>query len=154
VAGGASGGATARRARAGAVSEGRLTGARPRLRIVLDDGARIGPGKIEVLEAIGATGSISAAGRSLGMSYRRAWLLATEVDRLFARPVLQTAAGGANGGGARLTEFGRALVAAYRRIEDRARDAIREELAPFESDLRDPAEPPPEAPVPPDDPAA
>lgn len=114
---------------------GRLGRARPRLRIALDDGARIGPGKIALLEAIGETGSISAAGRALGMSYRRAWLLVTETDRLFGRPILVTAAGGAGGGGARLTEFGAALVAAYRRIEARALEAIREELAPFAADL-------------------
>lgn len=117
-------------------------GARPagtiaglRLRIVFGNDIRLGPGKADLLEAIGRTGSISAAGRELGMSYRRAWLLVDEVNRLFRRPVVQASAGGAHGGGAQLTDFGRALVAAYRRVEERARAAIREELAPFESDL-------------------
>jgi molybdate transport system regulatory protein len=97
---------------------------------------RIGPGKIDLLEAIERTGSISAAGRALGMSYRRAWLLVDELGRLFSRPVVVASAGGAHGGGARLTDFGLALIGAYRRIEARTAQAIREELAPFETDLR------------------
>lgn len=111
--------------------------ATPRVRIVLGAVAKLGPGKIDILEAVGRTGSISAAGRELGMSYRRAWLLVDSVNRLFRRPIVVASAGGAHGGGARLTDFGRALVGAYRRIEDRTRAAIREELAPFESDLAD-----------------
>jgi molybdate transport system regulatory protein len=128
---------------------GPLDRARPRVRILLDGGARIGPGKIDLLEAIAATGSISAAGRALGMSYRRAWLLATETDRLFDRPLVVTAAGGAGGGGARLTDLGAALVAAYRRIEARALAAIREELAPFAADFA--AEPRAATPAPPEE---
>jgi molybdate transport system regulatory protein len=116
---------------------GRLSRSQLRLRIVFDDAMRLGPGKIDLLDTIGRTGSISAAGRELGMSYRRAWLLVDEVNRLFRRPVVSASAGGSHGGGAQLTDFGRALVAAYRRIEERARVAIREELAPFESDLVD-----------------
>ncbi len=125
-------------------ASGPLATAVPRLRIQFDaSGPRLGPGKIELLEAIGASGSISAAGRRLGMSYRRAWLLVDEVNRLFTRPVVVASTGGANGGGAQLTDFGRALVGAYRRIEERTRQAMREELAPFESDLAPPAEPSP-----------
>ena len=81
--------------------------------------------------------SALALSRDLGMSYRRAWLLADELGRLFKRPILNTAAGGARGGGAALTDFGRALLAAYRRIEDRAAEAARAELIAFESDLDD-----------------
>jgi molybdate transport system regulatory protein len=125
------------RATSEARGEGRIASARPSLRITLDAGMRLGPGKIDVLEAVGRTGSISAAGRELGMSYRRAWLLVDAVNRMFRRPVVLAAAGGAQGGGAQLTDFGHALVAAYRRIEDRTRAAIREELAAFESDLAD-----------------
>jgi molybdate transport system regulatory protein len=118
---------------------GRLAACEPRLRIMVDGTRRrLGPGKMDLLEAVGETGSISGAGRSLGMSYRRAWLLVDEVNRMFRRPVVVANAGGTNGGGAELTDFGRALVAAYRRIEDRTRVAIREELAPFESDFADP----------------
>jgi molybdate transport system regulatory protein len=117
--------------------DGAVSRARPRLRIVFAEAMRLGPGKIDLLDAIGRKGSISAAGRDLGMSYRRAWLLVDEVNRMFRRPVVVAVAGGAHGGGAQLTDFGRALIAAYRRIEDRTRIAIREELAPFESDLTD-----------------
>lgn len=113
----------------------RLDDAKPRLRIDFGYPTRLGPGKIDLLEAIGETGSISAAGRRLGMSYRRAWLLADAVNGFFQRPVVIASTGGTHGGGAQLTDFGRALVAAYRRIEQRTRLAIREELAPFESDL-------------------
>ena len=107
----------------------------PKLRIDFGNAMRLGPGKIDLLEAVVDSGSISAAGRRLGMSYRRAWLLVGEVNRLFRQPVVVASIGGAQGGGAQLTDFGRALVAAYRRIERRTAAAIREELAPFFSDL-------------------
>ena len=118
-------------------TEDRFARSELRLRIVLSGTTRLGPGKADLLEAIGRTGSISAAGRDLGMSYRRAWLLVDEVNRLFRRPVVVTSAGGSHGGWAKLTDFGRALVAAYRRVEERTRAAIREEFAPFETDLVD-----------------
>ncbi|GGC66598.1 winged helix-turn-helix domain-containing protein [Chelatococcus reniformis] len=79
--------------------------------------ARIGPGKIALMEAVGRTGSISAAGRSLGMSYRRAWLLIDAVNHLFDRPLVEAIVGGRSGGGARLTPLGEDLVAAYRSLE-------------------------------------
>lgn len=121
-----------------AVAErGPLSRASLRLRIVFPGERQIGPGKADLLEAIGRTGSISSAARELGMSYRRAWLLVDEMGKLFKRPLVTTAAGGAHGGGAVLTDFGRALVAAYRRIEDRAAEAARAELVAFESDLDD-----------------
>lgn len=113
----------------------RISCAQPRLRIDLGHRVRLGPGKVDLLEAIGETGSISAAGRSLDMSYRRAWLLVDAVNSLFLRPVVIANTGGSHGGGAQLTDFGRALVAAYRRIEERTRIVIREELAVFENDL-------------------
>lgn len=128
------------RAEADASSNGLARQARPRVRIVFHDAMRLGPGKIDLLEAVGRTGSISAAGRDLGMSYRRAWLLVDAVNRLFKEPVVVASAGGAHGGGAELTDLGRALVAAYRRIEERTRQAIHEELAPFEADFADPAD--------------
>lgn len=115
--------------------KGPLAQASLRLRIVFDDGIKLGPGKIDLLESIERTGSISAAGRELGMSYRRAWLLVDEISNLFNRPVLTRSAGGAAGGGAELTDFGRALIAAYRRIEDRSSAIVREELAAFEAYL-------------------
>ncbi len=77
----------------------------------------IGPGKAALLEAIVAHGSISAAGRALGMSYRRAWLLVDVMNRCWSRPLVESSAGGAKGGGARVTETGRAVLAAYRAFE-------------------------------------
>lgn len=116
---------------------GPLSRATLRLRIVFPAERKIGPGKVDLLETIARTGSISSAARELGMSYRRAWLLMDEFGRLFKRPILTTAAGGAHGGGAELTDFGRAVIAAYRRIEDRTAEVVHSELVAFESDLND-----------------
>lgn len=88
-----------------------------RLDLRLD--ARLGPGKIALLEAIAREGSISAAARALGMSYRRAWLLVDGLNRMFREPAVETRPGRARGG-ARVTAFGEKLVAAYRAIERRA----------------------------------
>jgi molybdate transport system regulatory protein len=93
------------------------------LRIDLASGARIGPGKIALLEAIAGTGSISAAGRAMKMSYRRAWELIEDLNRHLGTPVVATAAGGAGGGGARLTAAGVALVGEYRAMEAATRAA-------------------------------
>ncbi len=91
----------------------------PRLsiRIDLTSGGRIGPGKVALLEEIGRAGSISAAGRAMRMSYRRAWELVEDLNRTLGSPVVTTSAGGSGGGGASLTEAGEALVAEYRAIE-------------------------------------
>ncbi len=87
------------------------------LRLDLANGARIGPGKIALLEAIAETGSISAAGRKLKMSYRRAWDLVEALNSGLGAPVVQTATGGAGGGGAHLTPLGTALIKEYRSLE-------------------------------------
>jgi molybdate transport system regulatory protein len=93
--------------------------ARVTLRVDLGSGAdaRIGPGKIALLEAIRDHSSISAAGRQFGMSYRTAWLLVDAMNRLFKTPVVTTATGGKAGGGASLTPLGENLIAAYRELE-------------------------------------
>src|SRR6476469_2661649 len=93
-----------------------------RLRIRRGDDIAVGPGKIELLEAIDASGSITAAARSLGMSYRRAWLLVDTMNRCFRTPLVEAEAGGKRGGGARLTRLGAEVIERYRRIE---RDAAR-----------------------------
>jgi len=103
----------------------------PRVRILIGDGMVLGPGKVDLLESIGRTGSISAAGRELGMSYRRAWLLVDALNHMFPDQLVTAAPGGSRGGGAKLTDYGRGVAAAYRRVEARARVAMREELAPF-----------------------
>ncbi|MBO1078658.1 winged helix-turn-helix domain-containing protein [Roseomonas haemaphysalidis] len=98
------------------------------LRIDLPGGLRIGPGKVRLLEEIAARGSISAAGRSLRMSYRRAWELVETLNAGLAAPVVETAAGGAGGGGARLTPAGEAVIRHYRAVERAAGAAAAPEL--------------------------
>ncbi len=88
------------------------------IRIDIAPGLRIGPGKVQLLEMIAEHGSISAAGRALGMSYRRAWMLIEEMNKGFGQPVVDAQIGGKAGGGARLSSLGADLVAHYRR--DRA----------------------------------
>lgn len=94
--------------------------ARLSIRIDFDEAGSIGPGKIALLEAIAATGSIAAAARSLAMSYRRAWLILANLNESFDRRVANTATGGTRGGKCELTEFGTALVEAYREVEKEA----------------------------------
>ena len=98
------------------------------IRIDLASGARIGPGKIALLEAIRSTGSISAAARSLGMSYRRAWLLVEEINQTLREPAVTAESGGARGGGAVVTSIGERIVDLYRLIESQARTAAGEEF--------------------------
>jgi molybdate transport system regulatory protein len=109
-----------------------------RLTVRIDFGAdrALGPGKIRLLEAIGKTGSISRAGRALGMSYRRAWLLVDDMNRSFRAPVVATQPGGVRGGGAELTPFGLQLIENYRAIEARATAAAKPRLQALENSLR------------------
>jgi molybdate transport system regulatory protein len=95
------------------------------LRVDLGSGCALGPGKIRLLEAIDDTGSISQAGRALGMSYRRAWLLVDDMNSSFRDLVIEAQPGGARGGGAILTAFGRKLVERYRATEAAALVATR-----------------------------
>jgi molybdate transport system regulatory protein len=108
------------------------------LRIDLDDEGRIGPGKIQLLENIRQFGSISAAGRAMDMSYKRAWDLVDEINRMCRQPAVERQTGGKNGGGAALTPFGLSLVARYRKIERDAASAVRKELQALRSDIRRP----------------
>jgi molybdate transport system regulatory protein len=105
------------------------------IRIDFDRGLRIGPGKIVLLEQIAATGSISAAGRAMAMSYRRAWELVEELNGIFAQPVVISRSGGRKGGGAALTKLGETLVARYRAIERKAMKATAAELAALSREL-------------------
>ena len=114
-----------RKATSGQVSGGdRLS-----IRIDLACGARIGPGKVAVLEEIARTGSISAAGRTLRISYRRTWELVEELNTSLGTPVVETAAGGSGGGGAVLTAAGKAVIERYRAIEIETAAASRKHLA-------------------------
>ncbi len=103
----------------------------PRLRIAMGNGLILGPGKVDLLEAIARKGSISAASREMGMSYRRAWLLVDALNSMFDAPLVVAAPGGAHGGGAQITELGKQIAGAYRRIERRTQTAIRKELKPY-----------------------
>ena len=113
-----------------------MTGIRLTLRVDFGSDRVLGPGKIRLLEAFRKTGSISQAGRSLGMSYRRAWLLVDDLNSCFREPVVATQPGGARGGGAALTGFGRDLIANYRAIETRATAAAKRQLHDLEISLR------------------
>ena len=96
----------------------------PRIRILLGSSIAIGPGKAALLEAIGETGSIAAAGRRMGMSYRRAWVLAKTMNACFRGPLIEAAKGGIGGGGARLTSMGHEVLTLYRTMEDHAATAV------------------------------
>jgi molybdate transport system regulatory protein len=108
------------------------------LRILARGAPAMGPGKAELVERIGATGSISAAARAMGMSYRRAWQLVDALNRAYREPVIETATGGRRGGGARVTRFGGELVSRFRAMEEKASRAIAADLRQFERGLRPP----------------
>jgi molybdate transport system regulatory protein len=108
------------------------------VRIDLDREGRIGPGKIELLENIRKFGSISAAGRAMDMSYKRAWDLVDEINRICRQAAVERQTGGKNGGGASLTPFGISLIARYRKIEREAASAVRKELLGLQSDIGKP----------------
>jgi molybdate transport system regulatory protein len=99
---------------------------------------RIGPGKIQLLEQIHEHGSISAAGRAMEMSYKRAWDLVDEINRICRQSAVEPQTGGKNGGGAVLTPFGAKLVKRYRRIERNAASAVRKELQALRSEIARP----------------
>jgi molybdate transport system regulatory protein len=103
--------------------------ARLRVSIVFESGARIGPGKVRLLESIRETGSISGAAREMGMSYKRAWVLLDSINRAFTEPVVTAAPGGAGGGGATLTPFGAEVLERYNRIVDRTATKAIDDLA-------------------------
>jgi molybdate transport system regulatory protein len=108
------------------------------LRILGADVPAMGPGKAQLVSLIDSTGSISAAAREMGMSYRRAWQLVEAINKSFAEPVVITAVGGVRGGGAAVTAFGREIVAQFRSMEDKASSAIQGDLQRFSQRLRKP----------------
>lgn len=105
-------------------------------RVMLDEEIAFGPGKADLLDAIAATGSISAAGKQLGMSYRRTWLLVDAMNRCFQYPLVETATGGAQGGGARLTSNGVDVLKRYRQLQDDIQKLSAQHLPDFKSLLR------------------
>ena len=108
-----------------------------RLRLLFGDRLVFGPGKGELLARIVETGSIAAAGRAMGMSYKRAWALVEEMNAVFRAPLVVSARGGAGGGGASLTDAGREVLAAYQAILIRTREAADPDLVRIETLLRD-----------------
>ena len=115
-----------------------------RFRIYNDALIAIGPGKVDLLEAIASTGSISGAARAMNMSYRRAWLLVEEMNKTLIEPVVSTATGGTKGGGARLTSTGERVIHHYRSLESRAEQAAAEDIGALTDLLR--SDPPADTP--------
>ena len=105
------------------------------VRIDLAPGNQLGHGKIRLLELMDELGSIAAAARSMGMSYRRAWLLCDEVNRMFREPVIGTRLGGKGGGKAQLTPFGREVVRLYRDVEAQSLATFGPRLAELQNRL-------------------
>jgi molybdate transport system regulatory protein len=107
------------------------------LRIKFGDRAFIGPGKVQLLELIGEHGSISAAGRAMGLSYRRAWMMIDSLNEAFASPLVAKQTGGSGGGGAVLTPFGQEVIERFRRIEAGAAAEFNEDLKALSKALAD-----------------
>jgi molybdate transport system regulatory protein len=99
-----------------------------RLRVILGPDAMFGPGKADLLQGIAETGSIAAAGRRMGMSYKRAWYLIETMNMYFREPVAVSSKGGAKGGGAVLTDTGKAVLTQYRHIQQKMEGAVQEDL--------------------------
>ena len=109
-----------------------------RLRLLLDEDIALGPGKADLLEAIQRAGSISAAAKTLGMSYRRAWLLVETMNSCFDSPLVKSAKGGSGGGGAEVTPEGLALLQAFRRMEQEVAQVVETHLPLFAQQARKP----------------
>jgi molybdate transport system regulatory protein len=107
------------------------------LRLRFETDQAIGPGKVRLLELIAETGSISAAGRAMKMSYHRAWDLAENLNQIFKEPLILKAPGGAKGGGAVLTAAGREVVRRYRAIETAVARQSGKDLAALDKLLPD-----------------
>ena len=109
---------------------------RLRLRILFAEDAMLGPGKAELMERIRETGSISAAGRQMRMSYKRAWMLVEEMNAAFCQPLVSSARGGQGGGGAHLTETGDEVLRLYRAVEETAARAAEAEISTLHALLK------------------
>lgn len=108
----------------------------PKIRVLVGAVVAIGPGKANLLQAIEECGSISAAARGMGMSYRRAWLLVESANSAFRRPLVETLTGGDGGGGARLTDTGKEVLRRYRAMEAKAARSVATDLRGFSLLLR------------------
>ncbi|HEX6957924.1 MAG TPA: LysR family transcriptional regulator [Ferrovibrio sp.] len=111
-------------------------GMRLRLRLMRGSEIAVGPGKADLLQGIAETGSISAAGRRLNMSYKRAWLLIDTMNRCFRAPLVTAGSGGKAGGGAALTALGEEVLARFRHMEQAAQKACAADLKALRARLR------------------
>lgn len=107
-----------------------------RARLLQGDEIALGPGKVELLQAIQDSGSISAAARAMGMSYRRAWLLVDTMNRCFRTPLVASSTGGSQGGGAQLTEKGLEILQRYRQLMEALEDVARLHVPALERELK------------------
>jgi molybdate transport system regulatory protein len=107
-----------------------------KLRVMFGTEIAMGPGKAELLGAIATTGSISAAAKRLGISYRRTWLLVDTMNRCFREPVVDSSTGGCGGGGAQVTAFGKKVLASFRSMQARVDRALDPELERFSELLK------------------
>ena len=110
---------------------------RLRIRVVFGERGMIGPGKADLLDGIDRHGSIAAAGREMGMSYKRAWELIGTLNAMFHAPLVTRTRGGAGGGGAVLTDLGREVLTLYRGVETEAAGAGARQIAALRGLLRD-----------------
>jgi molybdate transport system regulatory protein len=108
-----------------------------RLRVVVERDIAIGPGKADLLEGIKDAGSIAAAGRRMGMSYKRAWYLVETMNRCFKEPLVEARKGGRTGGGARLTALGHEVLTRYRRMEALTQAAVEPEMTALRAVVAD-----------------
>ena len=109
--------------------------ARIRIRLYFGDGHSVGPGKVQLLEAVRELGSISAAARSMGMAYRHAWEMLDDMNQCFRSPVVTGTSGGRAGGGATLTPFGEEVVRRFRAMEKRARKAMARDVEALDREV-------------------
>lgn len=107
------------------------------LRVTLDAAFYVGPGRADLLELIAGTGSIAAAGKAMGMSYKRAWSLVQALNEGFGTPLVETSRGGSAQGGATLTAAGREVLARYRHMQQATRRAIAGDVAALQRLKRD-----------------
>lgn len=108
----------------------------PQLKVSFRKSIAMGPGKASLLDSIEKNGSISAAARELGMSYRRAWILVDTMNQCFAAALVQTLTGGTRGGGAQVTDFGKEVLLRYRAMERKATNSVRTEMSEFSEYMR------------------
>ncbi|MBN46735.1 MULTISPECIES: winged helix-turn-helix domain-containing protein [unclassified Methylophaga] len=107
-----------------------------KIRLHLNDKIALGPGKADLLEAIIQNGSISAAGRAMNMSYKRAWDLVNTMNESFVQPIVTTAKGGSHGGGAEVTELGKQVLTQYRLAQLCAEQAIEDEMLTLSNQIK------------------